>query len=143
MLSQPVMRVTRIFGFEKGSLASRYMQLYLIVGLSYLLHHFQMFKVTRRNMGEFAFFMSQPVAITFEDLVLWAWSQVRRDRRPRARRFERAVGFVWTFVWFSLTLHVYIRGLLEAEVARDWTLEDDPLVVGTSLTQHVLEGLKT
>lgn len=32
-----------------------------------------MFNVARKDMGNFAFFMSQPVAIATEDLVQWIW----------------------------------------------------------------------
>jgi len=94
-------------------------------------------------MGEFAFFMSQPLAITVEDFVQWAWWKVVGEQGSKMRRFETAVGSIWMLVWFSLTLHLYIRGLLEVEVIRDWILDTDPLVIGASLTPRILEGLKT
>lgn len=59
------------------------------------------------------------------------------------QRFEKAVGRVWTLMWFSFTLHWYISGLVEAGVISDWLFGYEPLLVGTSLTPHVLEGLKT
>jgi hypothetical protein len=102
-----------------------------------------MFNVTRTDMGEFAFFMSQPIAITLEDTVQWVWRRARGKRGESMERVEKAVGSVWTLVWFSFTLHWYIRGLVEAEVISDWLFGYDPLLVGVSFTPHVLEGLKT
>ena len=101
-----------------------------------------MFNVSRKDMGEFLFFMSQPVAITFEDWVQHIWrSIVSRERRHE--KFEKAVGWIWTVVWFSFSLHWYIGGLLESGVISDWVFKDDPLVVGASLTPHIVEVLET
>ena len=94
-------------------------------------------------MGEFAFFMSQPVAMTVEDFVQWIWRKARGGSSQDWERFEKAVGALWTMIWFSFSLHLYIRGLVEAEVIRDWLMGYDPLVVGASLSPHILEGLKT
>ena len=143
MLSQPATRITRLLCLRKGSLASRYTHLYLTFAISCLVHQYQMFNVTRRDMGEFAFFMSQPLAITFEDFVQYIWRKFQGGGSRESRRFEEAVGAVWTLTWFSFSLHLYIRGLVEAEVVRDWLMGPGPLIVGASLTPHVLEGLKT
>ena len=142
MLSQPATRITRALDLRKGSLASRYMQLYLTFGLSCLFHQYQIFNVTRNDMGEFAFFMSQPLAITAEDFVQWAWRKVRGRERDD-RRFNEAVGKLWTVIWFSGCLSQYVRGILDAGVVKDWALGSDPLIVGASLTPHVLQGLST
>jgi hypothetical protein len=119
------------------------MQLYLTFGISCLFHQCQMFNVARRDMGEFAFFMSQPVAITVEDFVRWAWRKAVGRQGPQVKRFETAVGSVWMLIWFSLTLHLYVRGLLTTGVIQDWILETDPLDVGAFLVPQILEGLKT
>ena len=143
MLSQPATRIARLLGLRKGGFASRYTQLYLTFALSCFVHQFQMFNVTRKDMGEFAFFMSQPVAMTVEDFVQWIWRKARGGSSQDWERFEKAVGAMWTMIWFSFSLHLYIRGLVEAEVIRDWLMGYDPLVVGASLSPHILEGLKT
>lgn len=100
-----------------------------------------MFNVTRRDMGEFAFFMSQPVAITIEDLVRWVWRNCGRSGGNG--RFEAIVGYIWVFAWFSFSLQLYIKGLMDAEVIRDWILEERPLDMGAALSRMLLEQLGT
>lgn len=132
MLSQPATRIVRALALRKGSLASKYTQLYLTFGISCIFHQFQMFFVTRRDMGEFAFFMLQPVAITAEDLVQWVYRQLRGP--SPAGSFEKLFGYVWVVVWFSFSLHLYIRGLVDAEVIRDWIFGNRLFELGTSLS---------
>ncbi|KIW04039.1 uncharacterized protein PV09_04861 [Verruconis gallopava] len=135
MFSQPAMRITRALGFRKGTLPSRYMQLYLSFGISCILHQFQMFNVTRRDMGEFNFFMSQAVAITIEDFVRWAWRKLHGS--SPSRRFDLLMGYAWTFTWFSFSLHVYIKGLVAANVIEDWLFGVDPINFGKSMSLKV------
>lgn len=95
-----------------------------------------MFNVTRRDMGELAFFMSQPVAIVAEDLVCWTWR-----RTPLSRRsiyLERVVGYCWTFAWFTFSLHLYISGLVQARVVKDWIFGYEPLKIGADASQQLL-----
>lgn len=134
MLSQPIIRIARLLRLRKGSLLSQYTQLYLVFGLSCLFHQFQMFNVTRRDMGEFAFFMSQPVAITVEDIVQGCWRNYCgfAPTPISASGFTRITGYVWTFLWFSFSLHLYIDGLLDANVINDWILGETPLQAGQS-----------
>lgn len=73
IVSQPAIRITRLLKLRKGGFASRYMQLWISFGASCLIHQFQMFNVTRKAMGESVFFMSQPLAIMFEDFVQGIW----------------------------------------------------------------------
>jgi hypothetical protein len=99
-----------------------------------------MFNVTRRDMGELTFFMSQPVAIVAEDLVRWAWKKSRISGKNR--HFEKAIGYGWTFVWFSFSLHFYIGGLVEARVIKDWLLGYKPLETGADGGQQLLMWLR-
>jgi hypothetical protein len=137
MLSQPATRITRLLDLRRGSLASRYTQLYITFGISCLFHQFQMFNVTRRDMGEFAFFMSQPVAITAEDFVQWVWRRLRGS--GESGRCEMIVGYVWVCIWFSLSLQLYIKGLVDAEVIRDWVFGATPMEVGEELSLTLLK----
>jgi hypothetical protein len=139
MLSQPAIRIVRLLGLRKGSLASRYTQLYITFGISCIFHQFQMFNVTRRDMGEFAFFMVQPIAITAEDIVQWTWRKLRGP--TSTARFETLVGYAWVLAWFSFSLQLYVKGLVDAEVIRDWAFARTPLDIGASLTSQVIEGL--
>lgn len=87
-----------------------------------------MFNVARKDMGELAFFMSQPLAIIAEDVAVWAWK--RAGAAGKNARLERLVGYVWTFAWFSFSLKLYVDGLVEARVMKDWFFAYEPLDVG-------------
>jgi hypothetical protein len=122
LVSQPALRIARALGLRKGSLASRYTQLYISFGISCLVHQYQMFNVTRRGMGEFIFFMSQPIAISVEDLVQWVW-RLYIKKTPTDRRwgtlFSTSVGYCWVFLWFSFSLPIYVKGCRDAGIVRD------------------------
>ncbi|KAF2095138.1 hypothetical protein NA57DRAFT_79623 [Rhizodiscina lignyota] len=127
MVQQPAVRIAHILRLRKGSVGSRYTQLYASFAISCLFHQFEMFNVTRKDMGEFAFFMSQPVAITAEDIVQWAWRKWQGQNQSKARvRFGKAVGYIWVFLWFSYSLPIYIKGLRDADIIRDALLEAWP-----------------
>lgn len=90
-----------------------------------------MFNVTRKDMGELAFFMSQPLAIVAEDLVVWIWKQI--GLAGKDPRLERLVGYIWTFAWFSFNLELYVGGLVQARVMKDWFFAYGPLDIGREL----------
>ncbi|KAI9698089.1 MAG: hypothetical protein M1820_007597 [Bogoriella megaspora] len=128
MVSQPAIRTTRFLGLRKGSVASRYTQLYLSFAISCLYHEFEIFSVTRRDMGEFAFFLSQPVAITAEDIVQWIWRKLQPDQEPSPTSVACAkmIGYSWVFAWFSWSLPIYLKGLRDADIIRDAILGSRP-----------------
>jgi hypothetical protein len=128
LLSQPSMRIVRLLRLRKGSLASSYGQLFISFGISCLFHQAQMFNVTRRDMVELNFFMSQPFAIVAEDLVHWVWKNVHGP--TNSGRLEKAVGYAWTFAWFSFSLRLYVSGLVEARVMKDWLFGYSPSQTG-------------
>lgn len=134
MVSAPALRITRALGFRRGSLASGLCQVYIAFGFSTLVHQFQMFNVTRRDMGEFAFFMSQPVVISLEGVVIWFW---RRYARPskNASSAEVMVGYVWVFLWFSFSLPIYLKGSRDAGIVRDAFFGTAPFDFGNSLAK--------
>ncbi|KAI1337101.1 membrane bound O-acyl transferase family-domain-containing protein [Xylariaceae sp. FL0016] len=109
---EPSIKLTRFLGLKKGSLGSRYFQLYFVFALSAFYHFWGQFIVSRRDQGEWAFFMTQPLLITLEDFVQWNWAKVVGPvscRSAHLRRFERVVGYVWTFACFSWTLTPHVR----------------------------------
>ncbi|GLB07359.1 hypothetical protein AtubIFM57258_002690 [Aspergillus tubingensis] len=140
LLSQPSKRLVRFLRLRKGGLASSYSQLFISFGISCLFHQAQMFNVTRRDMGELAFFMSQPLAIVLEDLVRWAWKKTGIS--GKSIYFEKVVGYSWTFVWFSMSLHLYINGLVQARVMKDWLFGYTPLEIGADAKQQLLLWLR-
>lgn len=99
-----------------------------------------MFNVTRCDMGELAFFMSQPLAIVAEDLVRWAWK--KSSISGKNKYFEKVIGYSWTFVWFSFSLQLYIGGLVQARVIKDWLVGYKPLDIGVDASQRLLIWLR-
>ncbi|KNG46361.1 dna-binding protein hexbp [Stemphylium lycopersici] len=136
MVSQPAIRVVRLLGIPKGSLASRYGQLYLSFAFSCLVHEYQMFMVTRKDMGEFVFFMSQPIAITVEDFAQYLWRRLR-SRAAGSNMSDPAsstyVGYIWVFLWFSIILPVYVKGCRDVGIMRDLFLRGWPFDTGFRL----------
>lgn len=135
MVSQPALRITRVLGMRKGSLASGLSQLYLAFGVSCIVHQYQMFNVTRRDMGEFAFFMSQPVVITLEGVVMRLWLRYAR-RHQSLVRLETLLGYAWVFFWFSFSLPIYLKGTRDAGIARDAFFKTRPFDFGVSLAER-------
>jgi hypothetical protein len=143
MIQQPAIRITRFLGLSKGTIASRYSQLYLTFAMSCLYHEFEIFNVTRHDVGELAFFMSQPVAITAEDFVQSAWRKFRGESQSDGRvRFDKAMGYIWVFLWFSYSLPTYVKGIRDADIIRDAILDTWPFGMGSSLGLALLRLLK-
>jgi hypothetical protein len=112
---RPGQRLVRLLGLKKGSLSSKYLQLYLAFFISMILHEWNIFNVTRRDGGEFWFFMSQPFAITAEDFLIWVYEEVFGEVKKPSPAL-RMIGYLWVFVWFSYSLPPFIQGLLDAGI---------------------------
>jgi len=141
MVSQPAARIVRLLGLRKGSLASGLIQLYVPFAISCLVHECQMFMVTRRDMGELVFFMSQPVAITIEGIVQWMAVQVRyrgagHDNIGPA--LARYAGYMWVVLWFSFSLPTYVKGCRDAGIVHDAIFGDRPFEAGFRLANLML-----
>lgn len=65
-------KLTRLFRIKKGTLVSRYLQLYNAFFVSALIHHIGALNMPYSPLVEyqFYFFMIQPVAITIEDFAI-------------------------------------------------------------------------
>ncbi|KAI1776780.1 hypothetical protein F4818DRAFT_457464 [Hypoxylon cercidicola] len=117
VVQQPGIRLARFLGFKKGSVPSRYFQLYLAFYISFCVHWWQQYVTTRSDKGEFAFFMMQPVVITIEDFVQWVWRGiVSPEQKQKLRWLELLVGYVWTFAAFTFTLTPYVKGMTETGI---------------------------
>lgn len=115
MNQQPSIRIARWAGLRKGTLMSRYFQVYLGFFISGLLHAWSTFNATREGGGEMWFFMMQAVAITGEDCVQWAWrcyTKTPASNEPRG--IVRLLGLAWTLWLFSYTLPVWPKSLMRA-----------------------------
>ncbi|KAJ8110786.1 hypothetical protein OPT61_g6458 [Boeremia exigua] len=140
MVSQPALRITRMLGLQKGTRASAVSQLFIAFFVSCLVHQYQMFNVTRRDMGEFAFFMSQPVAICFESGVMWLWHRHVKADDERIAALGRICGYAWVFLWFSITLPIYLKGSRDAGIVRDALVGNVPFEFGAHLAGFLVTG---
>lgn len=134
MVSQPARRITRALGIPKGSMASRITQLHISFAISCLVHEFEMFNVTRKDMGEFAFFMSQPVVITLEVWIQSAWKKATKAKGVPTY-VGVWIGYVWVVAWMSISLPWYVKGFRDAGITTDAIFGRNPLDVGASLMQ--------
>jgi len=143
MLQQPAIRTARLLGLRKGGIGSRYTQLYISFAISCLYHEFQIFNVTRRDVGEYAFFMSQPLAIVAEDCIQWIWIKCSGQFQNNVRdRLGTMIGYIWVFLWFSYSLPTYIKGIRDANIISDALLDTYPFDIGSSLGLALLSSLK-
>jgi hypothetical protein len=80
-LNLPFNLLKRYVDIPKGTLLSKYLQLYLAFGVSALIHNLSCFNMPLNDNGinsgtyQLAFFLLQPFAITFEDLVIHLWKR--------------------------------------------------------------------
>ncbi|KAI1140803.1 membrane bound O-acyl transferase family-domain-containing protein [Hypoxylon sp. FL0543] len=107
----PGVRLARFLGLKQGTLGSRYVQLYLAFFISFCVHGWQSFTTTRRDNGEFRFFMSQAVIITIEDLVRWIWRKsIDHNQREKLARLATLMGYMWTIAAFTVTVQPIMKG---------------------------------
>ncbi|THH19422.1 hypothetical protein EW146_g1769 [Bondarzewia mesenterica] len=110
--------IARIFGFKRGTNASSYTQLYTAFFLSSLIHGAGDLMVDRKYAGSsIPFFISQAVAITAEDTVI----ALCRSVAVSSSRLTRLVGYIWVFVWATLTFSMYRD--LAVEAGWGWSSE--------------------
>ncbi|KAL5325817.1 hypothetical protein ACEPPN_006950 [Leptodophora sp. 'Broadleaf-Isolate-01'] len=74
-LNIPFRVLKKYVPIQKGTLTSRYLQLYLAFIASGLLHHLGALNLpsssTKNNWNQLAYFFMQPIAITVEDIVIY------------------------------------------------------------------------
>lgn len=75
----------RMLGVTKGSIISRYLQLYNAFFLSAVMHHVGSLNNPYSPMAwaQVAFFLMQPVAITFEDLAIYLGEQAGLEKNRK------------------------------------------------------------
>jgi hypothetical protein len=103
--------VVRFFGFPKGSKLSSYTQLYVGFFISALIHEVASIFAAHRDLGDMRFFLSQAVAITFEDIVI---AIAKRLGWQRGGPAAKLVGYLWVFAWLSYSLRPWIDGGISA-----------------------------
>ncbi|KAL2066309.1 hypothetical protein VTL71DRAFT_2380 [Oculimacula yallundae] len=98
-------RVLRTYmPIKRGTLASKYLQLYLAFITSGLIHHLGAMNLASsssdKNLLQLAYFFMQPIAITFEDVVI----NFGKKAGIQKSWYTSAIGRLWTFAWFTFSL---------------------------------------
>ena len=123
--------LTKLLRVRKGTLVSRYVQLYNAFFISALIHHVGALNLPYSSLvwSQFYFFMMQPIAITIEDLAIYLGKKVgltKTCRLPRAPIFDsrsrpdlpagktKAAGYVWVGCVLSFTLRYAIKAFVDA-----------------------------
>ena len=104
-------------GFRKGTIASKYTQLYVGFLVSALIHEVGALCAVHHDTGELRFFLLQAVAITFEDIAI---ACAKRLGYHRVGPIGRAVGYLWTFCWKSYSLRLWFDPYLRAGMWIDY-----------------------
>ncbi|EPS96327.1 hypothetical protein FOMPIDRAFT_1038192 [Fomitopsis schrenkii] len=97
----------RALGLRPGTRASSYTQLYVGFAVSGFLHCGGDLLVSPSLFGaSFPFFMSQAVAITFEDAVI---GLVRKSGIKVPTPIARTVGYAWAITWLCVSAPLYVN----------------------------------
>ena len=130
-LSQPLSNIScstaRALGLPKGSIGSRYVQLYTAFLLSTLIHVSGGLHAARQDLGEMQYYLSQAIAITFEDAAI----AVAQKFGYRGGRAARVAGYLWVIGWCTWSLRVQVHGHIQAGM---W----DPKMVPFSIVERGL-----
>jgi hypothetical protein len=88
-----------VFHLQKGTFASKYVQLFGGFLVSAAMHAFgaMAYHGELRTCGEFSFFMAQALAIMVEDHVIALGHSLGLRNHP----VWRLLGFMWVVVWFG------------------------------------------
>jgi hypothetical protein len=104
----------KLLKIPRGSSLSSFVQLQVAFLLSGIFHFAGDFMFEKRIVyRSFGFFLLQPVAIVFEDLVIGIAKQLLlrmgvklepgKDKRSWAEAAVRVIGYIWVAVWFCWT----------------------------------------
>jgi Membrane bound O-acyl transferase family len=103
-----------VCGFEPGTAASSYTQLFVAFLLSGLIHTGGDYMVFRHFTSfSLQFFLLQAIAISFEDFVIWSTKSMSAYWDPR---ISRTVGYVWVLGWFCFAIPMWLDPLTAANI---------------------------
>ncbi|KIX09593.1 uncharacterized protein Z518_00673 [Rhinocladiella mackenziei CBS 650.93] len=99
------------FAIPRGTVFSRYLQIWIAFGLSGFLHAQANLMLPRPSnvtpdecvRGTMLYFLWQAAAITFEDAVQWAWVKAGGTLHPPSR-FRTLIGYAWVVCSFWISL---------------------------------------
>jgi hypothetical protein len=87
----------RVLNLSPGGNLSSYTQLYIAFLISGLIHT----PSNASGAGAMRFFLSQALAITFEDFVI---ASAKRAGLKQSNKFLRRLGYIWVYCWFVYSL---------------------------------------
>ncbi|KAF6751644.1 hypothetical protein DFP72DRAFT_1172059 [Ephemerocybe angulata] len=100
----------------KGRFRS-YVSLYVAFTISGLIHYFGDYMIIQDWSGtSLIYFVSQAVAITFEDAMA---GLVRRSEVKVPTAFSRLVGYLWVVAWFSFAIPIWMTPHVKAGITSD------------------------
>ncbi|EXJ58575.1 hypothetical protein A1O7_06002 [Cladophialophora yegresii CBS 114405] len=104
--------LTRLMRIRRGTLGSRYLQLYNAFVVSALIHHIGALNCPYSALPwcQFYFFMIQPVAVTVEDFAIYVGKKAGLRQSWRTR----AVGYAWVGCFLSYSLRYAAAGFTAA-----------------------------
>ncbi|CCM06211.1 uncharacterized protein FIBRA_08455 [Fibroporia radiculosa] len=105
----------RLFNLQSGSWASSYLQLYVAFAISGLIHCGGDFMANPALFGaSFPFYISQAIAITFEDVAIGV---AKRTQIRWSELFARRVGYAWVLISQVVLSTLYLNWLMRAGLA--------------------------
>ncbi|KAI0926545.1 hypothetical protein AcW1_002493 [Taiwanofungus camphoratus] len=119
--------VCRTLRLPSGSWVSSQTQLYIAFIVSGLMHCGGDLMARRDLFGSsFPFFIAQAAAITFEDVIISIARRIGVDE-GKSGSLARIVGYVWVFVWFSISAPWYIDWALREGIVHTDVLPFSPI----------------
>lgn len=107
-LNLPFEILKRYIPIRRGTLTSKYLQLYLAFIASACLHHLGAWNSPdssgANNWRQATFFLIQPIAISFEDFVIYLGKKAGIKKSWKTK----LLGRVWTFAWFTYSLRFIV-----------------------------------
>jgi hypothetical protein len=96
----------RIFHLPAGGNLSAYTQLYTAFLVSGLMHS------TTIDIRFLRFFLSQAVAITFEDAIIASFARAKSKLNfKHSEELCRRIGYLWVYCWFIFSATPWIRAM--------------------------------
>ncbi|KAL1714009.1 membrane bound O-acyl transferase family-domain-containing protein [Schizophyllum commune] len=113
----------RTLGFAPGTFASRYTQLFVGFLASGMIHNWGDRMIGQTFGRSTVFFLAQVVAIMLEDHVI----ALAREAGVKESKATRALGYVWTVLWFSISVPFLMDVMTDAGRPRSAALPSSPI----------------
>jgi hypothetical protein len=123
----------RSLGFRKGSLGSKYTQLYVGFLTTGAIHMVGGFYARGRDLGDMPFFLGQAAAITFENMVMACVSRMGYKTEGPGP-WARILGYVWVAAWLGFSMRASIAAGRGLELRTATTIFSSIVRAGNKIT---------